>query len=74
MFEFSENTPFEKNMFNVLFRRLVIRKSIKKRIRLMKTDLKFYISSIDLFLENEFVSINNKKYMIELKQSLMKIY
>ena len=74
MFEFSENTPFEKNMFNVLFRRLVIRKSIKKRIRLMKTDLKFYISSIDLFLENEFVSINNKKYMIELKQSLMKIH
>ena len=74
MFEFSENTPFEKNMFNVLFRRLVIRKSIKKRIRLMKRDLKFYISSIDLFLENEFVSINNKKYMIELKQSLMKIH
>ena len=74
VFEFSENTPFEKNMFNVLFRRLVIRKSIKKRIRLMKTDLKFYISAIDLFLENEFVSINNKKYMIELKQSLMKIH
>ena len=74
VFEFSENTPFEKNMFNVLFRRLVIRKSIKKRIRLMKANLKFYIDSIDLFLENEFVSINNKRYMIELKESLMKFH
>ena len=74
VFEFSENTPFEKNMFNVLFRRLVIRKLIKKRIKLMKADVKFYIDSIDLFLENEFVSINNKRYMIRLKESLMKIH
>ena len=72
VFEFSRNTFYEKNMFNALFKRIVIRKSIIKRIKLMKVNLKFYINSIDGFLENEFVSINNKKYLIQLKNSLIK--
>ena len=73
VFDFSQNNPYEKNMFNVLFKRLVIRKSINKRLKLMKQNLKFYIDTINLFLENEFISINNRKYMLELKQSLMKM-
>ena len=73
VFEYSQNTIYEKNMFNVLFKRLVIRKSINKRLKLMKQNLKFYIDTIDLFLDNEFVSINNKKYMIRLKKSLIQI-
>ena len=73
VFEYSQNTIYEKNMFNALFERLVIRKSINKRLKLMKQNLKFYIDTIDLFLDNEFVSINNKKYMSRLKKSLIQI-
>lgn len=72
VFEFSKNTFYEKNMFNALFKRLVIRKSILKRTKLMKANLKFYIDSINIFSENEFVSINNKNYLIKLKNSLIK--
>ena len=38
----------------------------------MKGDLKFYFTAIENFLDNEFVSINNKKYLILLKQYLNK--
>ena len=72
VFEYSKNTFFEKNMFNILFRRLVIRKYIINRIKLMKNDLKFYLDAINIFLENEFVSINNKKYLIQLRCRLKK--
>ena len=72
VFEYSKNTLFEKNMFNILFKRLVIRKNIIRRIRLMKGDLKFYFTAIENFLDNEFVSINNKKYLILFKQYLNK--
>ena len=73
VFEFSRNTIYEKNMFNVLFKRLVIRKLIIKRLKLMKADLKFYIDNIDKFLANEFVSIKNKMYLTQLKKRLIKI-
>ena len=59
-------------MFNVLFKRLVIRKKIINRLKLMKVNSKFYINSIDIFLENEFVSFNNKNYLILLKKKLTK--
>ena len=77
VFEFSRNTFYEKNMFNELFTRIVIRKSIGKSIikrkKFLKANLKFYIDSIDTFLENEFVSINNKNYLIKLKNGLIKV-
>ena len=38
----------------------------------MKNDLKFYLDAINIFLENEFVSINNKKYLIQLRCRLKK--
>ena len=40
---------------------------------LMKSDLKFYFEIIDMILRNEFVSINNKNFMIKLKGILIKI-
>ena len=74
VFEFSQNTSFEKDMFNELFKGIVIRKSINKRLKFIKENSKFYLDIIDLFLENEFISFNNKRYMIGLKQSIMKYH
>ena len=59
-------------MFNKFFESNVIGKKIMNKTNLMKNDTHFYINSIDLFLQNDFVSINNKNYMINLKQKLIK--
>lgn len=59
-------------MFNNIFQRLVIKPSIANRTNLMKNDSKFYLSFINLFLSNEFVSNKNKKILILLKDRLMK--
>ena len=74
VFLYSKNTFYEKNMFNVLFRRLVIRKININRIKLMKGNVKFFNEAINMFLENEFVSINNKKYLYFLKRRLIQIH
>ena len=70
--EFSKNNHFEKDMFNALFQRIVINFYIIDHIKLMKENIKFYINTIDSFLENEFVWINNKNYLIRMRQSLIK--
>ena len=72
VFEFTKNTKFEKNMFNAIFQRLVIKTSIINRTKLMKNDSKFYLNHINIFLSNDFVSIKNKKILILLKYRLMK--
>ena len=74
VFEFSKNTSFEKDMFNFLFKEIVIGKSINKKLKFIQENSKFYIDIIDLFLKNEFIYINNKIYMIRLKESIMKIH
>ena len=74
VFLYSKNTFYEKNMFNVLFRRLLIRKININRIKLMKGNVKFFNEAINMFLENEFVSINNKKYLYFLKRRLTQIH
>ena len=73
VFEFTKNSLYEKNMFNVLFKRLVIRKYIIKRIKLMKSNINFFVKTIEMFFENEFVSNNNKKYLIQLNMKLRKM-
>ena len=73
VFQFSKNKMYEKNMFNIIFDRLVIRKSIIKKLNLMKGRSKFYYDAINKFLENEFVSIKNKNYMIMIRENLKKM-
>lgn len=72
VFLFSKNTFYEKNMFNILFKILVIKKSIIRKLKLMENDSKFHLEALNIFLENEFVSINSKKYIINLKNNLNK--
>ena len=74
LFLLSKNNLFEKNMFNILFRNNVIGRAIINKIKMVKeNDVGFFINTIDLFLENEFVSIKNKNYMIDLRNKLYNI-
>ena len=38
----------------------------------MKNDRNFFLNAINKFLENEFISINNKNYLKNLKSKLEK--
>ena len=58
VFQNSKNNKYEKDMSNILFRRIGIWRNIKKRVFSLKNDFKFYLDIIDEFLNNEF--INNK--------------
>ena len=72
VFENSKNQKYEKNMCNILFRRIAIRKNIYKRILLIKNDFKFYFDVIDEYLNSEFINNNNKKYLRMTRINLIK--
>ena len=73
LFVYSKNNQFEKNMFNYLFKDYIRLKSRLDNVDLLKDDIKFYKDTLDLFLENDFVSINNRNYMIQIEQRLKNI-
>ena len=60
-------------MFNYLFKDYIRLKSRLDNVDLLKDDIKFYKDTLDLFLENDFVSINNRNYMIQIEQRLKNI-
>ena len=72
LFEYSKNTKYEKNMLNILFRRIVIRRDIKRRIININNDFRFYTDIIDEFLINEFINNKNKKYLTSIRRIIMK--
>ena len=72
VFEYSKNNKYEKDMSNILLRRIGIWRNIINRILLLKNDFKFYIDIIDEFLNNEFINNNNKKYLRQVKNNLLK--
>ena len=74
VFNFSRNTLHEKNIFNVIFDDLVIQTNVSDRITSIKDNIKFYLNAIDSFLHNDFITINNKKYLIKLKRKLIKTH
>ena len=73
MFEYSKNTKYEKDMSNALFKRIAILRNINNRILKINKDFNFYLDIIDEFLENEFISINNKKYLRITKANVLKV-
>lgn len=72
VFEYSKNTKYEKDMSNILFRRLCIMRKIKERIINIKNDFDFYIDIIDKFLNNKFINNNNKIYLRKTRRNLLK--
>ena len=59
-------------MSNILFLRIAIRRFIRKRILLIKDDFNFYFRIIDEFLDNRFININNKRYLILTRNNLIR--
>ena len=72
VFQNSKNNKYEKDMSNILFRRIGIWRNIKKRVFSLKNDFKFYLDIIDEFLNNEFINNNNKHYLKQTKKNLLK--
>ena len=72
VFEYSKNNKYEKDMSNILLRRIGIWRNIINKVLLLKNDFKFYIDIIDEFLNNEFINNNNKKYLRQVKNNLLK--
>ena len=72
VFEYSKNTKYEKDMSNALFKRIAILRNINNRILKINKDFNFYLDIIDEFLENEFISNNNKNYLRKTKANILK--
>lgn len=72
VFEFSKNSKYEKDMFNDIFDRICIRNNITDIISKINTqhDLVFYIHILNRFINNDFININNKNYILKLKSIL----
>ena len=60
-------------MSNILFRRIGIWRNIKKRVFSLKNDFDFYLNIIDEFLNNEFINNNNKHYLMQTKNNILKV-
>ena len=73
VFEYSKNSKYEKDMSNILFRRIAIWRNIQKRILRINEDFNFYLNIIDEFLANEFINNNNKKYLRNTRRNLVKL-
>ena len=72
VFEYSKNNKYEKDMFNDIFQRICINNNITGLVDKInkKTDFEFYIKTMNRFLNNDFVNINNKNYLFKLKNLL----
>lgn len=72
IFKYSKNTKYEKNMCNTLFRRIVIKRNLNRRMKYINNDFSFYIDIIDEFLRNEFITNKNKIYLMNMKIEILK--
>ena len=59
-------------MFNDIFQRICIKNNVTELISRLniENDYEFYIKTINKFINNEFININNKKYILLLKNLL----
>ena len=65
VFEYSKNKKYEKDMFNDIIQRICIANNITCLVNRInnKIDYEFYMKAINRFINNDFVNINNKKYL-----------
>ena len=59
-------------MFNEIFDRICIKNNVTNIINSfnIESDYEFYIKTLNKFMNNEFLNINNKKYIFTLKNVL----
>jgi len=72
VYEYSKNKKYEKDMFNEIFDRICIKNNVTNIINSfnIESDYEFYIKTLNKFMNNEFLNINNKKYIFTLKNIL----
>ena len=72
VFELSKNNRYEKDMFNDIFNRICIKNNVTDLISQINTesDFEFYMKTLNKFINNEFININNKNYILKLKNIL----
>ena len=71
VFDYSKNNKYEKDMSNILFRRIGIWRNIKQKVLFLKDDFKFYLDIIDKFLDNQFINNNNKYYLKQTRNNIL---
>ena len=59
-------------MFNDIFQRICIKNNVTNILPNINTeqDFEFYIKIINKFINNEFININNKNYILKIKNIL----
>lgn len=72
VFEYSKNKKYEKDMFNDIFQRICIKNNITNILDNINTeyDFEFYIKVINKFINNDFINVNNKNYILKIKNIL----
>ena len=63
VFKYSKNTKYEKDMTNEIFKRLIYKKRIIKRLQLLNKEHNFFIDIINILKQNEFFKYKYKKYL-----------
>jgi glycosyltransferase involved in cell wall biosynthesis len=66
VFENSKNNFFEKNMANLLLTNLNINYNIKDKISIFNKNSDFYIDIINQYINNKFITNDNKNILIKL--------
>jgi len=67
IFEYSKNTKYEKDMANNYLKAYFSRKKNNILKKIILKDCEFYNKIIELYLNSEFISINNKRKLINIK-------
>ena len=67
VFENSKNNFFEKNMANLLLTNLNINYNIKDKISIFNKNSDFYIDIINQYINNKFITNDNKNILIKFK-------
>ena len=72
VFEYSKNKKYEKDMFNNIIQRICIANNITSLVNNInnKIDYEFYMKTLNRFINNDFININNKKYLLKFKNLL----
>ena len=69
VFEYSKNTKYEKDMFNDIFDRICIKNKVERIISKInnKYNYIFIIKALNRFINNDFINIYNRNYILKLK-------
>ena len=74
VFEYSKNKKYEKDMANILLMNLYRRININKMLKShSKDDFIFYYNTINMYLNNEYITCENKNILNNLKLKIRNI-